>query len=348
MPPPAATSAPSTPAVSVRARPLGSDDSTPFSWSPSPRPFPFPLDSQPPTSTDSVASQASVNDPFGSGAMTQGGKRGRGSRGGKQSPQSQRPGGSGTGRDYNRWDKKRESDGFSAEGSLVDWLAKGGWKRWKDAKSTGHKDKCCIDVSKHLDEDGFDPRSKDAIAAKIRAIEDSFKKALTWLNSTGAGSYSLEPEVEGDGRSPYQRELDKRCKYYNALAGAFGERAGLRKWDFEEENDNEDDGDNDEQDDEDGDEDGAGRVKKRRRVGSANPSCTSRSGRPTGIVKFEDISAYLASKGESDNRRLALDEKKLKLESKKARAEAIAIMVKAGLSIQEAKQAWEESDDDSD
>lgn len=65
-----------------------SQDSTPFSWSPSPRPFPFPPDSQPPTSTDSVASQASVNDPFGTGAMIQGGKRGRGSRGGKQSLQS--------------------------------------------------------------------------------------------------------------------------------------------------------------------------------------------------------------------------------------------------------------------
>ncbi|KAJ9091429.1 hypothetical protein QFC21_007219 [Naganishia friedmannii] len=218
---------------------------------------------------------------------------------------------------------QKKGIGWTQRGGKSGRLAgekKGGWKRWKDAKSTGHKDKCCIDVNKHLDEDGFDPRSKDAIAAKIRAIEDSFKKALTWLNSTGSR------EVEED--------------ILCAL--------GLRKWEFEDEDDNEDDGDDDEQDDEDEDEEGGSRVKKKRSVESTNGSSTSSSVRSSKIFKSEDISAYLTSKGESEKRRIALDEKKLKLESKKARAEAIAIMVKAGLSIEEAKKAWEESDDDSD
>ena len=83
---------------------------------------------------------------------------------------------------------------------MVDWLADGGWTRLKDAKSTGHKDKCLMDVNKHLESEGFEPTSKNAVHAKIRRLKDSFKKALTWINSTGAGTYCLELEEEGDGR----------------------------------------------------------------------------------------------------------------------------------------------------
>ncbi|KAJ9093738.1 hypothetical protein QFC21_006335 [Naganishia friedmannii] len=85
----------------------------------------------------------------------------------------------------------------------------------------------------------------------------------------------IEYRSRDNGRSPYQRELEKRCKYYNTLLASFGERGGmipqrvyssingddnreaehdvlcvwgLAKWDSEEESDNDMD---DEKDDDD-------------------------------------------------------------------------------------------------
>lgn len=261
----------------------------------------------------------------------------------------------------------------------MDWLAKGGWKRWKDVKSQGHKDKCFKDINNHLQEEGFEPRSNDSIQSKIRQLEDRFKKALTWINSTGAGSYSLEPEEDGDGRSPYQREIDKRCKYYNVLVKAFGERGsmipkriyssmeaknnqeaendvmcalGLKKWDFEEESD-----DADEEEEDEDHEDAGNNVtmetptpgsKVKKPSHSTQSSSAGRSSRSTGIVKPEDVSSFLRGKGETEKRRLDIEEKKLSIERKKARLEGIATLVKAGVSLDDAKKTWDDDVSDGD
>lgn len=228
-----------------------------------------------------------------------------------------------------------------------------------------------MDVNTQLLEDGFETRTKDAISAKIRALEDNFKRALTWIHSTGAGSYSLEPDDNDDGLSPYQRELNERCKYYNELVQAFGDRGsmipeklystlasegnreaeedivcalGLKKWSFE-------DSDSDDSDDTDktGEEDGKAseRAKKKRRLGSG-ASSISRNSRSTGSVKAEDVSYYLVSKGRSEDARLGFEKKKLRSESKKARAEGIAVLFKADLSLADAKAAWDDGPSESE
>ncbi|KAJ9101903.1 hypothetical protein QFC21_003243 [Naganishia friedmannii] len=285
-----------------------------------------------------------------------------------------------SGRDYNRWDKRRESDGLTAEGALVEWLAEeGNWRRWEDAKSTGHKDKCYIAINDHLEEQGFGIRTKDSILSKIRLIEDSFKKALTWINSTGAGASSLEPDEEGDGRSPYQRELDKRCKHYSSLLRSFGERAGmipkrvytsmeaqngreaerdilcalgLAKWDFEEEDEDEGDGDEEEDDvggigDNAGTPTPAGRGRSRSRSTSGRSTNGGRNTRSTGLIKSEDIGMYFASKRKTEKRRLDLEERKMRLESKRARLEGIAALVKVGIALEDAKRTWDEDKSES-
>lgn len=236
-----------------------------------------------------------------------------------------------------------------------------------------------MDINSHLESEGFDACSRDAIHAKIRGLEDSFQKALTWINSTGAGSYSLEPEEDGDGRSPYQRELDKRCKYFKTLLEAFGDWAGMilkrfytsleakdnagaerdilcalgiKKWDWEEDVVEENESDEDEVME-------AGvngnametltpAPKGKKRDSSIQSSSTGRSSKSARIVKTEDISSYLEGKCESDHRRLNIEEKKLKMESKKARLEGIAMLVKAGVSLAEAKETWDEEIADGD
>ena len=236
-----------------------------------------------------------------------------------------------------------------------------------------------MDVNKHLESEGFEPTSKDAVHAKIRRLEDSFKKALTWINSTGAGSYSLEPEEEGDGRSPYQRELDKRCKCYKTLLKAFGERAGMipkrvytsleakdnagaerdvlcalgiKKWDWEEDEEEEKESDGDEVMEAGGNdhsmETPTPASKGKKRDSSSQSASTSRSSKSARIVKSEDISSYLEGKRESDSRRLDIEERKLKVESKKARLEGIAMLVKAGVSLEDAKKTWDEEVSDGD
>lgn len=359
--------------------PEGEDSSfagTAFSWSPTPQPFPPPPASAFNPAVLSITTSESVETERSSKSSVSGRGRGRGRGSRVSSQRSQAQGGAASGRDYARWDKKREEDGLSPEGCLVDWIAREGhWRRWKDAKSTGQKDKCFIAINNHLEENGFPQKSKDAIHAKIRAIEDSFKKALTWIHMTGSGAYSLEPDEDGDGRSPYQRELEKRCKYYNTLLASFGERGGmipqrvyssmngddnweaeqdvlcalgLAKWDFEEESD--DDTDDEKDDEENTQEDAdhslktptpASKTKKPAKSSIGGSSSASRSTRGSELVKTEDISSYLTSKSKYDGKRLELEEKKLRLENRKARAEGIALLLKAGLSLDEARRAWE-------
>lgn len=289
-------------------------------------------------------------------------------------------------RNYDRWDKKSGSDGATPEGCLVDWLAEeGNWKRWKDAKSTCHKDKCCIDINQHLKDNGFPERTKDSIQSKIRLIEDSFKKALTWINSTGAGADSLDADDNGDGRTAYQREVEKRCKFYDILLTSFGQRGsmipkriytsieakdnrqaehdllcalGLKKWDLEEDDeaDNDQGGNLEADDDDDGDSDDLEESEKERKSAQkgkqreklAHTGGSNKSRPNTGAFKSEDIMRYLSVKSQTEALRLELDKKKLRLESRKARAEGIAALVKAGLSLTEAKAAWTENESDSE
>jgi len=82
-------------------------------------------------------------------------------------------------------------------------------------------------LARIYDAEPLSERSRDSIVAKFKALEDSYKKALLWQHSTGSGSYSTAPDDEDDGRSPYTRELEKRCKYWDQLQLAFGERAGM-------------------------------------------------------------------------------------------------------------------------
>lgn len=134
----------------------------------------------------------------------------------------------GSNRGYARWDTEREEDNLTAEACLAQWMTMDdNWKKWKDAKSTGEKDKCYRSINAHLVENMFPERTKDSIQAKFKALEDSYKKALLWQHSTGSGAYSTEPENTDDDRSPYQRELENRCKFWNQLHAAMGDRAGI-------------------------------------------------------------------------------------------------------------------------
>lgn len=111
-----------------------SQSATPFSWSPTPQPLPFP-GNHPASLPASQNSSIQPSRPDSSTVRT----TGHASRGETTSTDA-----------YERWDKKRQSDGLCAETLLVEWMADGGWRRWKDAKSTGQKDKCYINVNNHL------------------------------------------------------------------------------------------------------------------------------------------------------------------------------------------------------
>ncbi|KAJ9093196.1 hypothetical protein QFC21_006513 [Naganishia friedmannii] len=352
----------------VDAFPEGEDSSlagTAFSWSPTPQPFPpAPASAFNPAVSSITASESVETERSSKSSVSGRGRgRGRGSRGGSQASQrSQVQGSAASGRDYARWDKKREEDGLSPEGCLVDWIAREGhWRRWKDAKSKDRKTSVSSPSTIILKK----TKSKDAIHAKIRAIEDSFKRALTWIHTTGSGAYSLEPDKDGDGRSPYQRELEKRCKYYNTLLASFGERGGMipqrvyssingddnREAEHDVLLDTDDEKDDDENPQEDADHSlrtptPASKTKKPAKSSIGGSSSASRSTRGSGLVKTEDISSYLTSKSEYDGKRLELEEKKVKLENRKARAEGIALLLKAGLSLDEARRAWKEDDDE--
>ncbi|KAI5450270.1 hypothetical protein NCC49_003287 [Naganishia albida] len=133
-------------------------------------------------------------------------------------------GGASSERGYARWDRQND-DGLTSEGCLVQWMSGGGWRKWRNAKSTGEKEKCYREINAHLQEYGHIERTPDSILAKFKTLENSYKKALIWKHSTGSGSYSTTAGDDEDGRSPYQQEIDARCKHYDALQLAFGERA---------------------------------------------------------------------------------------------------------------------------
>lgn len=129
-------------------------------------------------------------------------------------------------RGHARWDRQND-DGLTSEGCLVQWMSKGGWRKWRNAKSTGEKEKCYREINAHLQEYGHIERTPDSILAKFKTLENSYKKALFWKYSTGSGSYSTTAGNDEDGRSPDQHEIDSRCKHYDAHQLAFGERAAL-------------------------------------------------------------------------------------------------------------------------
>lgn len=65
----------------------------------------------------------------------------------------------GNSRGYARWDTKRE-DGLSVEACLVQWMPRdGNWRSWKDAKSTGERDKCLRSINAHITAEGFQERT---------------------------------------------------------------------------------------------------------------------------------------------------------------------------------------------
>lgn len=126
---------------------------------------------------------------------------------------------------------------------------------------------------------------------------------------------------------------------------------GLRKWEFEDGSEAEDGEDVDEGDTGiDEKPGGTPTPAGRGRSQSVSTRSTSggRAGKPSGIFKAEDISSYLANKGASEKRRLDIEEKKLKIENKKARLEGIALLVKAGISLNDAKRTWDEDGSDKD
>jgi hypothetical protein len=93
-------------------------------------------------------------------------------------------GGASNERGYARWDRQND-DGLTSEGCLVQWMSGGGWRKWRNAKSTGEKEKCYREINAHLQEHGHTERTPDSILAKFKTLENSYKKALIWKHSTG-------------------------------------------------------------------------------------------------------------------------------------------------------------------
>lgn len=100
----------------------------------------------------------------------------------------------------------------------------GNCKDWKNARGKDLKEKMVKRLNDHFRTAGFQPRDTESFNNKFKLIEKSIKKASRWVYTSGSGAYSQTVEDGGD-RSPYQRELDKICPYYEQLYGVLKERA---------------------------------------------------------------------------------------------------------------------------